>query len=289
LAKELSEKYSDKPSFKKSEPVKVETKPEDYDKILADAFIDLDIPVERPPICMYIRDAETTRTIDKRLFTLGNFSAITGKGKSKKTFLCSMLMAAACKRSSLENKFIPEFPEGKDVCLYFDTEQGIYDAYTVGKRIEALAGTKAEYFKMFALREFSPSERVDIIEHGLKKFSKNLGYIIIDGIADLTTAINDEEKASEAVGHLMRWSKNYNCHITVVIHQNKNDEYATGHLGSSIIKKAEVVIKVAKSESYSISNVSCDMIRGASDFDDFAFEINEDGIPHITTVQADAF
>ena len=41
----------------------------------------------KPPIIMKIRDFETGALWDKRLFTLGNFSAITGKTKSKKTFL----------------------------------------------------------------------------------------------------------------------------------------------------------------------------------------------------------
>ncbi len=78
----------------------------------------------------------------------------------------------------------------------------------------------------------------------------------------------------------MKWTKVYNLHITVIIHQNKNDNYATGHLGSSITKKAECVMSVAKDEhDNTISEVSCDYIRGAMEFDKFKFRINENGIP----------
>lgn len=63
---------------------------------------------------------------------------------------------------------------------------------------------------------------------------------MIDGIADLAMAINDEIEASRVVSLLMKWTKLYNIHITLVIHQNKNDEYATGHLGSAILKRLNV-------------------------------------------------
>lgn len=68
---------------------KEKTIPE-LDQILNRSYIDLEIPVEKPPVVMRIRDYDTTRSIDRRLFTLGNFSATVGKSKSKKTFLTSL-------------------------------------------------------------------------------------------------------------------------------------------------------------------------------------------------------
>ena len=284
FAKVLAEKYNDTPSYKKEkQDIKVVPKKQesDYDKILNAAYIDRSIPIQKPPICMKIRDRSGGATVDKRLFTLGNFSAITGKGKSKKTFLTSILLSAACRNTIVQEKITGNFPSGKNSVLLFDTEQSLYDAYTVSNRVISLVGYECAQFGSFALREYLPKERVAIIEHALNKFKDNLGYVVIDGIADLTTAINDEEKANEAVGHLMRWSKNYNCHITVIIHQNKNDDYATGHLGSSIIKKAEAVIKVSKMKDANKSHIECDVIRGTADFNDFDFSIDENGLPVI--------
>ena len=63
----------------------------------------------------------------QRLFTLGNFSAITGKGKSKKTFLASMMVASAANNGVVQDKFFSSFPESKKAVLHFDTEQGNYD------------------------------------------------------------------------------------------------------------------------------------------------------------------
>lgn len=260
---------------------KEKTIPE-LDQILTRSYIDLEIPVSKPPVIMKIRDYETTRSIDRRLLTLGNFSATVGKSKSKKTFLTSLLLAAAAGNESIQNKFISDLPENKRAVLLFDTEQSRYDSYMSSSRIPKLLGHIPENFGAFDLREYSPKERCNIIEFGLMKWKDSLGFVVIDGVADMANAINDEEEASRVVSLLMRWTKIYNCHIHVAIHENKGDNYATGHLGSSILKKAEAIISVKKdSEDFRRSHVSCNLIRGTADFNDFSFRINDNGLPEV--------
>lgn len=289
FAKELAERYAiEKPADRRQprKPIaKQRTEPE-FEQILSKSFIDLDIPVEKPPVIMRIRDKEASRTTDKRLFTLGNFSATVGKSKSKKTFLSSLFLATAAGGTTVQNKFICELPANKQAVLLFDTEQSRYDSYLTSSRIPKILGHNPENFGAFDLREFSPRERCEIIEFGLKKWNDNLGFIVIDGIADLATGINDEAEATRVVSLLMRWTKIYNCHIHVVIHENKGDSYATGHLGSAILKKAEAIISVKKDPSDSRrSDVSCNLIRGTSDFDDFGFCINAEGLPEINDIK----
>jgi hypothetical protein len=107
--------------------------------------------------------------------------------------------------------------------------------------------------------------------------------IAIDGIADLAKAINDEEESTRVGSLLMRWSSEYDIHIVTVIHQNKGDNFATGHLGSMIIKKAEAVIGVERdADDKTMSKVTCDNMRGAADFEDFYFYIDkDDSLPRI--------
>jgi len=246
------------------------------EEILAKNLINFKIPIQKPPIVVKIRDFENGQLFDKRLFTLGNFSAITGKSKSKKTFLTSLFLAAATKGGEIDNKIIGCLPPGRDGVLCFDTEQSVYDSYISSKRVIDLVGDQ-EHYGAFQLREFTPLERCQIIEGALEKFKNQIGYIVIDGIADLANGNNDEEEAIRVVGLMLKWTKIYNCHISVVIHQNKNDNYATGHLGSSILKKAECIISVEKDkEDKYKSIVKCDMIRGTSDFNDFEICINKD-------------
>jgi hypothetical protein len=287
FAKEISERY-DMNSKKRqiNKPVPTQKTMGELDKIMHESLVDLEIPVEKPPVIVSIRqkvmEYGRIENFDSRVFSLGNFSAITGKGKSKKTFLTSLFLASTAGSFTLYDKIVADMPQNKQHTILFDTEQSRYDAYITSSRIPKILGEKLETFKAFSLREYSPLERCDIIEHILKKYNGSAGYIVIDGIADLAKAINDEEEATRVCSLLLRWTKEYNCHITTVIHQNKNDNYATGHLGSSIIKKAECVIMVEKdSNERNKSNVQCDLIRGAVEFDDFSFEIGSGGLPII--------
>lgn len=248
--------------------------------ILHKSLIDANKEIKKPPIIFTISERSGTSTIQKRVFTLGNFSAIIGKAKSKKTFFLSMVTASLVNNAFYNEKLKGDLPDNKRQVIYFDTEQGFYDGWITARRIQTITG-KRDNFGYHSLREFSPLERCDIIEFALSKLT-NIGFVIIDGIVDLATAINDEIEATRIVSLLLKWTKLYNCHIAIVIHQNKGDNFATGHLGSSIMKKAEAVISVTKDKSnFSISNVECDFIRGVSDFETFRFMINNDNLPEI--------
>lgn len=282
FAKDLHERYkTNETKPVRSETQSPETKEKKLDGILSKAFIDLDIPVARPPVILRIKTRIGGEYVYNRVFTLGNFSAITGKSKSKKTFLTSLFLGSLTRNDYFGKIFFAELPISKCGVVLFDTEQSSYDAYITAKRVWDMIG-KHPNFGAFDLREYSPYERCDIIDRYLIKAGDQTGFIVIDGIADLANAINDEVEASRVVTCLMKWTKTYNVHICTVIHQNKNDNYATGHLGSSILKKAECVISVTKDESDNTrSEVNCDLIRGTYDFDKFAFIINDKGLPEV--------
>jgi hypothetical protein len=283
LASELAERYqlSNKAQpLSTAPPVKKEQTMDEVDSLLLRSMIDFSIPVTKPPVILKIKAQFGTASGYSRVFTLGNFSAITGKSKSKKTFLTSLLMASALNGGYFDKVFQAELPAGRRGVVLFDTEQSNYDAYMTAKRIPDMLGSARDEFGAFDLREFTPLERCKLIERALEKMHNDVSLVVIDGIADLAMAINDEVEASRVVSLLMRWTKQYNVHITLVIHQNKNDEFATGHLGSAIMKKAECIIAVSKDQTNtSRSLVECNLIRGARDFDKFSFTINEYGLP----------
>lgn len=187
-AKDLSEKYN--PIPQKKEKPKTELK-----DLLKKSYINLDIEIEKPPVILYISDTSGTQTIRKRVFTLGNFSSIIGKAKSRKTFLVSMFTSACLKNDSIYYKFFGNLPDNKRQILYFDTEQGEYDAANNIKRILRLSEQSPDFIGAFSLRQFSPIERCDIISEAFSNFN-NIGLVVIDGIADLAKAINDEDEAT---------------------------------------------------------------------------------------------
>jgi hypothetical protein len=269
FAGELAEKYTT-PTGAAKAPV---------ESLLRKARVDLSKPVMKPPVVMTVREMGTTSYRDVRMFTLGNFSAVTGKAKSKKTFFLNMLASVMIDNRMFYEKFTPKVPENKKHTVYFDTEQGDYDVYNSARRISLLAGGYRN-FEMYQLREFEPTQRCNMIEEYLRE-NPQVGFVIIDGVADLGIANNDEEASIKVVSLLMRWTKQYNCHIVNVLHQNKGDNHATGHLGSYIMKKAEIIISVTKDkDDRDMSIVNCEMSRGP-DFDKFVFRINEEGLPEL--------
>jgi len=56
--------------------------------------------------------------------------------------------------------------------------------------------------------------------------------VIIDGIADLVSDVNNLEESNLVVQKIMKWSAELDCHIVTVIHSNFGSDKPTGHLGS---------------------------------------------------------
>lgn len=224
---------------------------------------------------------EVLKVGDAVIGTLGNFSAAIGKAKSKKTFNCSAIVAAAINNDCVLN-YIADFPEGKRKILYIDTEQGASHCLTVLQRIHKLAELSTdmdcENLEFLALRKYSPEDRTAIIEYAITH-TEGLGLVVIDGIRDLVYDINNPTEATNIISKLMQWTDEYQIHIHVILHQNKGDENARGHLGTELINKAETIIQIEKDKNdHSISKVEAVHIRTV-EFEPFAFRINDDGLP----------
>ena len=234
-----------------------------------------DIPP--PPIALKIINKENGE--ERIIGTLGNFSVLTGKAKSRKSFLVNLMVSASC-REYAKGILIGNLPAHKKIVLYFDTEQGKYHVQLALKRIcKQLGISNPENLFVFCLRGKSPKERVDLINSAIEYYNE-AGLVVIDGIKDLITSINDEEQASMVVSKLLKWSEEKNIHIMVVLHQNKGDNNARGHIGTEIVNKAETVLSVSKhADDLEISIVEPKECRNKEP-DSFAFKIEGD-IPKI--------
>ena len=215
--------------------------------------------------------------------TLGNFSASTGKPKSKKTFNVSAIVASALSGKEVL-KYKADLPPCKNRVLYIDTEQSKCHCHKVLHRILTLAGLPTDQendrIEFFVLREYTPDQRRDIIHWALHE-EKDIGLVIIDGIRDLIHDINSPSESLDIINELMRWSSYYELHIHTVLHLNKGDDNTRGHIGTELNNKAETVLLVEKDKSNGdISNVSAMHIR-AMDFEPFSFRINDNAIPEL--------
>jgi hypothetical protein len=213
------------------------------------------------------------------LGTLGNLSLLIGKAKSRKSFFVGITVSTLLSTGKHFNQFVGCLPFNKKKVLYFDTEQGKYHVQLALKRIcKQIGQSEPQDLKVYYLRSKKPEERLKIIEDIIYN-TKNLGFVVIDGIKDLVNSINDEAEATNISSKLLKWTEELDIHIISVLHQNKSDNNARGHIGTELINKAETVLSVTKNEhNDDISVVESQYCRN-KDPEPFAFEINDDGIP----------
>ena len=214
--------------------------------------------------------------------TLGNFSASTGKAKSKKTFNISAIVAAALKND-----------EVLKYSAYLHRTNG-KSSMSIQSRVNTIAtrlwsvfttcGTAYRQgqrrFVFIVLREQTPDKRKQIIGYMLENMP-DVGLLIIDGIRDLMYDINSPSESTDLINLLMRWSSGYNLHIHTVLHLNKGDDNTRGHIGTELNNKAETVLQITKStQDGNISEVKAMHIRDR-EFDPFAFRINDNALPEV--------
>tara|TARA_R110002074_G_scaffold145451_2_gene294282 strand:+ start:709 stop:1584 length:876 start_codon:yes stop_codon:yes gene_type:complete len=213
--------------------------------------------------------------------TYGNFSFVQAPPKSKKTFFVSLLASVYLSGGNNFGGKIKGHRDGR--CLmHFDTEQGHWHAQRVFKRVQDMSNTKeVGCYHTYALRTIGYKERLLFIEHCLEQNKGKNGLVIIDGIADLVSDVNNLEESNLCVQKIMQLSAKYDCHIVTVIHSNYGSDKPTGHLGSFLEKKTENQIQLeVNTVNKEWITVSCKRSRGYA-FETFSFSINEFGLPFV--------
>ena len=212
------------------------------------------------------------------LGTLGNFSTFIGKAKAKKTFFLGIAVASSITDTPIFRTFSGCLPPYQNNVLYFDTEQSKWHVLTALKRICKIAEIpNPENLLVYGLRSEPTKTRLAFIEKKIYE-TENLGFVVIDGIRDLVYDINDPTEASEIAGKLLKWSEERNIHIVTVLHQNKGDANARGHLGTELVNKSETVLAVERKDNSNVSVVTPQQCRNREP-EQFAFEVDEYGIP----------
>lgn len=215
------------------------------------------------------------------LVEAGDFSVFLGKAKAGKSTILTALCAAVLGGTDKLN-FSAVSPMR---ILYFDTEQRRKDAQKVVRRALKMAGfdsrlpvtqeqLKTAPIVAFQQRKRTPVQRTELIEFALSHseiFGK-FDMLVIDGIRDLVTSINDEEQATLSSSNLMRWSEEHDLHTVTVLHQNKGDNNARGHLGTEAMNKASLVVSVNRDEKdKDVREVKCELVRAHKEFEPFGF------------------
>lgn len=282
-AKDLYIKLGLKPNlpvYQAKKEIKIEVENIDLKSLIFSKFkLDWDKEYTPPDFVIFICEGSKWFKIG----SLGNFSCLTGKSKSRKSYAKHFFEASALRNGKLNAKFIVKLPSEKRSIVEIDTEQGVSNVFNSAYRMVKMAGIpEIGHYSVFALREMSYLQRCEALEIIIKE-NPNLGILFLDGVADLAFGNNDENEANRVVQLLMYLTAKYNIHIMTVIHQPKGSDWATGHLGSAIEKKAESVINIRKDGKYSVFEAK--QLRNCDDFSPFPFVISEDGLPELINDQ----
>jgi hypothetical protein len=208
---------------------------------------------------------------------LGEFSMVIGKPKARKSFLVALLASS----NYTENEIIKmKLPDHKSKIVIFDTEQSQFELQRSAQRIKKLITPRnPDNICLYNLRELNHNLKKKFIEDIIEGCS-NIGFVIIDGIRDLITDINSIEQATNIVEWLLALSSKNNIHIVNILHQNKGDGNARGHLGTELTNKASGTISISLGKNKEISVVMPEYLRN-KDFEPFTLKIDSDGLPYV--------
>jgi hypothetical protein len=199
------------------------------------------------------------------IWTKENHSLIIGKKKSRKTLFLTWLISQYT--GDLQTDI-----------LIADTEQGQKHVWKTRERIHTL--TKKN-INILSLRGLSPQDRQGVIEEAIQE--GNFKVVIIDGIRDLLSNINDPDQCTSLVTWIEHLTVTYGLHIVNVLHQNKVDNNARGHIGSELLNKAEITIELELDEKAGCTLVKCESARDIP-FESFAFTHDAAGLPELVTM-----
>jgi len=209
---------------------------------------------------------------------LGGICTIMGKPKSRKTMFLSLIIGNFINPINSFGILEAKVPDRKKI-LVFDTEQSRRHVKMIYSRVKSIAKTNdISNLLIFSLREFDPAERAKRVEMVINYY-KDAFLVIIDGIRDLVFDINSITESTILSSKLLKWSEEKNIHIINVIHQNKSDNNARGHLGTELMNKSDSIISVASIDSKT-SIVKAVKTRDMA-FSPFEFEVDNFGVPFI--------
>ena len=151
--------------------------------------------------------------------------------------------------------------------LWIDTEQDKSTLRKKGRAVLSMAGldTQPERLKIVALRGFGGT--ADAMAATLQAIEENAAdFVFLDGVVDLCQSFNDEEKSREVV-------HKYGSAILGLIHTNKYNDEARGHLGAIMQQKSAEIYQVTKESN--TAKVSQPFSRFAP-VPDFSFSFADD-------------
>ena len=226
--------------------------------------------------------------------------AFTGRAKSGKTFVMSMLMVCCVVKELLTFKHTS--PNTSDIShlpsdiapyrvLWYDTEQSDNSTQDIlVNRIMPLfhriMGPDEPFpehmFDIFNVRNVDRANREAYFLAAIEHYKPDL--VILDGIRDLVSDINDGTVAQDMMEKLMKTAQQHNCCIVCVLHQNKSGDSRDprGWLGTELLNKAYDVFATEKLMPQRIFKLEQLYTRKNDIEQQLYFTVDDEGLPCVT-------
>ena len=231
------------------------------------------------------------RLFGRPCFPRGELVAVTGKAKSGKTFVISMLMTLCARNDVLAfSRFSMPDDSASAVplrMLWIDTEQSEESTQDIMcHRIIPMGGASLFCGEapgvVFNLRGEYWQERLPMVEAAVRHYQPDL--VIIDGIRDLVNDINDGVLAQAVLEQLMHLASDMQCCMVCVLHQNKSaeDRNLRGWIGTELMNKAFEVYACEKLMPQRVFALQQAMTRKYDIPDVMYYCVGSDGLPALT-------
>ena len=222
----------------------------------------------------------------KPCFPRRELVAVTGKAKSGKTFVTSMLIACCVIRDVLQFHRSSEMPLK---ILWYDTEQSDESTQDILKnRIRMMTQDNLQGIEVLNVRSVSWKDRRQLLLEAVSHYGPDL--VIVDGIRDLVNDINDGVLAQEVMEELMHLADDKKCCIVCILHQNKGseDHNLRGWIGTELMNEAFEVYACEKLMPQRIFKVEQTLTRKYDIEQTLYFEVDPEGLPRLTAVSIES-
>ena len=212
-------------------------------------------------------------------FARGELVALTGKAKSGKTYVCSLLMALAVKPQIMGIQRIQDDPFK---VLWIDTEQSADSTHEIlSLRIGKLIGQEVpdEQYFVYNFRQDNWQDRLSLVLACISKHQPDL--VIFDGIRDVVGDINNYQEAQTVLGKMLSIASWSNACIVCVLHQNKSleDKTLRGALGTELQNKSFETYECQKDPDTRIFSMHQVATRKYDITQKLEFTVDQEGLP----------
>jgi AAA domain-containing protein len=220
--------------------------------------------------------------------TEGNLTTISGASKSGKSAFTSILLAGAISTDGVIDglEYVNVQPNtNKKAVIHIDTEQAKHKHQNNLLSVLSRANMDdCDYLLSYNIRELEIAQYTEVTNNicaGALATFKGIHLIVIDGIADFISDVNDAEQSTAIVKYFEELAIKYHTPIIVIVHTNPGSDKERGHLGSQCQRKCESLL-IIKTEG-NISFIEPKLLRmaGKANIPNIQFMYDKDRGYHI--------